>query len=200
MNQVGVDLNTASPALLQHVSGLGASLAESIVAHRNANGPFGSRHELLKVKGTQPQDLSAGREFLRIRGGDQPLNNTAIHPRSYQACAAASWSGWASLSVLGPSRHTRRLAAPTAATSPDRPGAGHRPAHPARHGREPAQSLAVIPATSYHRRSFAAICSPWTILTVALVLRGTVRNVVDFGAFVDIGVKQDGLVHIGANG
>ncbi len=198
VNQVGVDLNTASPALLERVSGLGPSLAESIVAHRDANGAFGSRQQLLQVKGLGPKTFQQAAGFLRIRHGDQPLDDTAIHPESYPACARL-------LERLGADPHGplaadqlhaawRRLAeAPGPAKIAQELGIGlptlqDMVENLLKPGRDPRDEL----PPPILRSDLLTMDD----LREGMVLKGTVRNVVDFGAFVDIGVKQDGLVHI----
>ena len=198
VNQVGVDLNTASPALLERVSGLGPSLAESIVAHRDANGAFGSRQQLLQVKGLGPKTFQQAAGFLRIRHGGQPLDDTAIHPESYPACARL-------LERLGADPHGplaadrlhaawRRLAeAPGPAIIAQELGIGlptlqDMVENLLKPGRDPRDEL----PPPILRSDLLTMDD----LREGMVLKGTVRNVVDFGAFVDIGVKQDGLVHI----
>jgi len=197
VNQVGVDLNTASPALLQHVSGLGASLAESIVAHRGANGPFGSRHELLQVKGLGPKTFQQAAGFLRIRGGGQTLDNTAIHPESYQACAALLERLGVTVSPLVPQDIHAAWQRLSATTKPARvaqelgvglPTLQDMVENLLKPGRDPRDEL----PPPILRSDLLTMDD----LREGMILKGTVRNVVDFGAFVDIGVKQDGLVHI----
>lgn len=195
VNAVGVDLNTASPALLTYVAGVGPKLAEKIVAHRNANGPFPSRAALRQVSGMGPKAFEQAAGFLRVRGGDEPLDASAIHPESYAIARA----------VL-------RLAGLT----PDITPAERKPALDALLAKKPIETLAaelncgiptledileqlVRPGRDPRAEAPAPILRSDVLKVEDLVpgmgLRGTVRNVVDFGAFVDIGVKQDGLLH-----
>jgi len=196
VNSVGVDLNTASAALLSYVSGINAAIARNIVAWREENGSLKSRKELLKVKklGAKTFEQCAG--FLRIPGGENILDNTSVHPESYESCEKL-------LELTG---HTlqdvaeRRLGDLQSKVSEtglekvaERIGVGvptltdiikelMKP------GRDPRDELPP-PLMSEDIMEMKD-------LKPGMVLSGTVRNVVDFGAFVDIGVHQDGLVHI----
>jgi len=198
VNQVGVDLNTASPALLEHISGLGPALADRIVAHRNEHGPFRTRRELLDVRGLGPKTFQQAAGFLRIRSGDEPLDNTGIHPESYEACAQLlHLMGHGKDQPLHPERLREAWQALTALQQPteiaDAIGVGTPTLRDIldsllKPGRDPRDELPPPVLRS-------------DLLTMddlheGMILKGTVRNVVDFGAFVDIGVKQDGLVHI----
>lgn len=195
VNQVGVDLATASPALLTYVAGIGPKLAERIVAYRDQNGVFRSRAALRKVSGLGPKAFEQSAGFLRVRGGDNPLDASAIHPESYPAAEA----------VLR-----------KAGLTPDSPPAQRKPALEALLKRQPLEQLAaelktgaptladileqlVRPGRDPRQDLPAPILRSETLsmenLTPGMRLKGTVRNVVDFGAFVDIGVKQDGLLH-----
>ena len=190
VNAVGVDLNTASASLLARVSGLGSSLAEAIVAHRNANGPFRSRKELLNVArlGQRTFEQSAG--FLRIRDGDEPLDASAVHPEAYgvarkivQACGRdvrALMGDAAALKALDPRVFVdERFGLPTVKdiiAELEKPGRDPRPA--------------------FKTATFAEGIDDIKDLKPGMVLEGTVTNVAAFGAFVDIGVHQDGLVHV----
>jgi uncharacterized protein len=201
VNYVGVDLNTASPSLLGYVAGIKARTASNVVAHRDENGPFGSREALLEVKGLGPKAYEQAAGFLRIPGGEQPLDNTAIHPESYAVVdRLLAWldvpEDQADPHVM-PSELRRRLA-----HLRGRPDLA-----------QVAQALDVGLPTL--RDILEALLKPgrdprdelpppilrsdvlkMEDLSEGMVLQGTVRNVVPFGAFVDIGVKQDGLVHI----
>jgi protein Tex len=198
VNQVGVDLNTASPALLERVSGLGATLADRIVAHRNAHGPFRTRHDLLDVHGLGPKTFQQAAGFLRIRSGEEPLDNTAIHPESYEACShLLHLMGHRAQQPLHPSRLREAWQDLTASRAPaeiaDTIGVGQPTMHDMvdnllKPGRDPRDELPP-PVLRSDLLTMDDLCE-------GMVLKGTVRNVVDFGAFVDIGVKQDGLVHI----
>jgi uncharacterized protein len=196
VNQVGVDLNTASPALLTHISGIGPALADRLVAYREEHGPFQRRQDLLDVRGLGAKTFQQAAGFLRIREGDQPLDATAIHPESYPA--AEEILNLAGISLSDPPE-TRRQALkdlsrrvdPTQLS--DRLDTGiptlkdifQQLAEP---GRDPREDLP--------RPILRSDVLTMEDLTPGMELRGTVRNVVAFGAFVDLGVKQDGLLHI----
>ncbi len=195
VNAVGVDVNTASPALLTHVAGIGPKLATSIVAYRDANGAFPSRDELRSVSGLGPKAYEQSAGFMRIREGANPLDASAIHPESYGiagtvlqraglSAAAPIQTRKPALDALVAKTPPEKLAAELACGLPTlkdileqlvRPGRDPRTDTPA-----PILRLDVLKAED---------------LLVGMELKGTVRNVVDFGAFVDIGVKQDGLLH-----
>ncbi|MCO5159027.1 MAG: RNA-binding transcriptional accessory protein [Aquamicrobium sp.] len=190
VNAVGVDLNTASAPLLARVSGLGASLAEAIVAHRDLNGPFRSRKALLEVArlGQRTFEQSAG--FLRIRDGDEPLDASAVHPEAYgvarrivAACGRdvrTLMGDSAALKALDPRVFAdERFGLPTVRdiiAELDKPGRDPRPA--------------------FRTATFADGIDDIKDLKPGMLLEGTVTNVAAFGAFVDIGVHQDGLVHV----
>ncbi|MFS8042358.1 Tex family protein [Xanthobacter sp. AM33] len=192
VNAVGVDLNTASASLLARVSGLGASLAEAIVAHRNTVGPFKTRKELLKVARLGPRtfELSAG--FLRIAEGAEPLDASAVHPEAYDlakkivaACGRdvrALMGDTAALKALDPRAFVdERFGLPTVRdilSELEKPGRDPRP--------------------QFRTATFAEGVHEMSDLKPGMVLEGTVTNVAAFGAFVDIGVHQDGLVHVSA--
>lgn len=195
VNTVGVEVNTASPALLTYVAGIGPKLADRIVEYRDTNGPFTKRDELRQVKGLGPKSFEQAGGFLRIRGGKNPLDASAIHPESY-------WVAQATLKEAGTSMEVsseRRLAALEtlrARISMERLANELGTGEPTladifdqlvRPGRDPRQD-APVPIL----RSDVLKMED---LSVGMRLKGTVRNVVDFGAFIDIGVKQDGLLH-----
>ena len=195
VNQVGVDLNTASPALLTYVSGVGPKLAERIVEHRDQHGPFPNRTALLGVSGLGPKVFEQAAGFLRIRDGDNPLDASAIHPESYQAAEAVLEMAGLSLESHPRDRKTalevlsqriplEKLAVKLNIGLPTLEDIFEQLLRP---GRDPRQEL---PAPIL--RSDVLKMED---LAVGMRLKGTVRNVVDFGAFVDIGVKQDGLLH-----
>ncbi len=195
VNHVGVDVNTASPALLTHVVGIGPKLAENIVSHRDTNGPFTSRAALRKVSGLGPKAFEQAAGFMRIRDGVNPLDETAIHPESYTL--AESILARAGLKVDSPLQekihavevllqktNVEALAKELKCGVPTlqdileqlvRPGRDPRTDTPT-----PILRSDVLKAED---------------LLVGMQVKGTVRNVVDFGAFIDIGVKQDGLLH-----
>ena len=189
VNSVGVNVNSASPALLAQVAGLTSRTAENVVAHRDANGPFHSRAQILKVKGVGPKAYEQAAGFLRIPGGDNPLDNTAIHPESYPVVERLA-APFASLAALPldrmrlESRHLSQMLGVGEPTLTDILDALAKP------GRDPRDDLPPV--------QLRADVLSMDDLREGMVLIGTVRNVVAFGAFVDIGVKQDGLVHISA--
>lgn len=189
VNAVGVEVNTASSHLLTYVSGLGPQLAQNIVDYRTENGPFGSRQELLKVKrmGTKAFEQSAG--FLRIRNAENPLDSSAVHPESYHVVekmaadlgitVADLISNQARRSEIVPEKYvTEKAGLPTIKDILD---------ELAKPGRDP--------RTRIKEFRFADIHSIDDVKE-GMVVPGIVTNVTKFGAFVDIGVKQDGLVHI----
>jgi protein Tex len=195
VNRVGVDLNTASPALLSHVAGVGDKLAERIVAHRDKEGTFKSRKVLLKVPGLGEKAYEQSAGFMRIRDGVNPLDASAIHPESYSiAEGILECAGISSASAMD--ERVVALEALTVKASPEslaqELGCGLPTLEDIleqllRPGRDP-RSDAPAPIL----RSDVLKMDD---LAEGMCLKGTVRNVVDFGAFVDIGVKQDGLLH-----
>ena len=195
VNAVGVDVNTASPALLTHVAGVGPKLATSIVSYRDANGAFRSREELRSVSGLGPKAYEQSAGFMRIREGANPLDASAIHPESYAIAEAVLERG--GLSSLTPINDRKpALEALVAKTPLEKLARGLSCGLPTlkdileqfvRPGRDPrADTPAPILRSDVLKTED---------LLVGMELKGTVRNVVDFGAFVDIGVKQDGLLH-----
>ncbi|HEV7719495.1 MAG TPA: Tex family protein [Arsenicitalea sp.] len=190
VNAVGVDLNTASAALLARVSGLGASLAEAIVAHRDATGPFGSRRELLKVSRLGPRAFEQCAGFLRIANGKEPLDASSVHPEAYgvakkivAACGRdvrSLMGDSAALKALDPRLFIdERFGLPTVRdiiAELEKPGRDPRP--------------------EFKTATFADGIDSIKDLQPGMMLEGTVTNVAAFGAFVDIGVHQDGLVHL----
>jgi len=194
VNYVGVDLNTASPALLQYVSGINKRVADNIVAHRDAHGPFRTRQELRTVKGLGARTFEQAAGFLKIPDGDNPLDNTFIHPESYPIVERL-------FALMGANGDEPDLAAHVQSFR-----AGEKIEELAdvldvgvptltdileslvKPGRDPRDEL----PPPILRRDVLHIED----LQEGMILTGTVRNVVDFGAFVDIGVKQDGLVHV----
>ena len=192
VNGVGVDLNTASAPLLARVSGVGPGLAEAIVAHRDANGPFATRKDLLKVARLGPKAFEQAAGFLRISGGKEPLDASSVHPEAYDlarkivaACGRdirSLMGDGAALKKLNPAAFVEdRFGLPTVKdilAELEKPGRDPRPEFKAAEFREGVETL--------------------DDLREGMVLEGTVTNVTNFGAFVDIGVHQDGLVHISA--
>ncbi len=195
VNKVGVDVNTASPALLTHIAGIGPKLASNIVAHRDANGQFKARTALRKVSGLGPKAFEQSAGFMRIQNGTNPLDASAIHPESYGVTEALlDRAGLSTDSSL--EERTSALDALTARTSLQTLAGELNCGVPTlkdileqlvRPGRDP-RSDAPPPLL----RSDVLKAED---LVTGMQLKGTVRNVVDFGAFVDIGVKQDGLLH-----
>ncbi|TWI28156.1 Tex family protein [Mesorhizobium tianshanense] len=190
VNAVGVDLNTASAPLLARVSGLGASLAEAVIAHRDATGPFASRRDLLKVSRLGPRAFEQCAGFLRIANGTEPLDASAVHPEAYgvakkivAACGRdvrSLMGDSATLKALDPRVFVDdRFGLPTVRdilAELEKPGRDPRP--------------------GFKTATFADGVDDIKDLKPGMLLEGTVTNVAAFGAFVDIGVHQDGLVHV----
>ena len=192
VNQVGVNLNTASAQLLTHISGLSAVIAKNIVSYREQNGAYTDRQQLLKVSRLGPKAFEQAAGFLRIIDGANPLDNTDVHPESYPLARQVLAAANVSPAQLGSAAANQRLQAlPIAQFTSEaigevtvkdviddlmKPGRDLRDTMPAPLLRQDVLTLAD--------------------LKPGMQLQGTVRNVVDFGAFVDIGVKHDGLVHI----
>lgn len=190
VNAVGVDLNTASAPLLAHVSGLGPGLAESIVAHRDANGAFRTRKELLKVSRLGPRAFEQCAGFLRIRDGAEPLDASSVHPEAYDvARRIVKACGRDIRALMGDGAALKRLNAVEFVD--DRfglPTVRDILAELEKPGRDPRPSFVTA--------SFADGIEDIKDLRPGMQLEGTVTNVAAFGAFVDIGVHQDGLVHV----
>ena len=192
VNAVGVDVNTASAPLLARVAGLNATLARNIVEFRDANGPFRRRGQLLKVARLGDKTFEQAAGFLRILNGDNPLDRSAVHPEAYpvvERILAASGRGLhevlgnaAFLKALEPARFTdERFGLPTVRdilAELEKPGRDPRP--------------------EFKTAAFRDGVEKLTDLQPGMVLEGMVTNVANFGAFVDIGVHQDGLVHVSA--
>ncbi len=195
VNAVGVDVNTASPALLTHVAGIGPKLASSLVAYRDANGIFTSRDGLRRVSGLGPKAYEQSAGFMRIRDGTNPLDASAIHPESYTiAQAVLEHAG------LTPSTPiSERKAALDALTVRVPPGELAAELGCGLPTLKDILEQLVRPGRDPRLETPAPILRSDVLkmedLLVGMQLKGTVRNVVDFGAFVDIGVKQDGLLH-----
>jgi uncharacterized protein len=195
VNRVGVDVNTASPALLTHVAGVGPKLAANIVSYRDANGAFKARDELRKVSGLGPKAYEQSAGFMRIREGANPLDASAIHPESYPiAEALLARAGLAPASAM--EERKPALEALTAKVPPERLAAELGCGLPTL---EDILEQLVRPGRDPREEAPAPILRSDVLkmedLVTGMSLKGTVRNVVDFGAFVDIGVKQDGLLH-----
>ena len=190
VNQVGVNLNTASPQLLTHIAGLTTTIAKNIVAYRNENGQFQTRSQLKKVAKLGPKAFEQAAGFLRIPAGNNPLDNTDIHPESYQVAEKVLQT--AAVKDLGES-------ASGALHEFDTPSFAQQLSigYPTLHDIissliEPGRDLRDDAPMATLRSDVLTLDD----LEVGMQLQGTVRNVVDFGAFVDIGVHEDGLVHI----
>ncbi|MEV5882264.1 Tex family protein [Streptomyces sp. NPDC052020] len=192
VNGVGVDVNTASAPLLARVSGISAGLAENIVAHRDANGPFRSRSQLKKVPRLGPKAFEQCAGFLRIRGGDDPLDASSVHPEAYPVVRRmVKTTGQEVASLIGNTGVLRSLrpqdyvdetfGLPTVTDilkELEKPGRDPRPA--------------------FRTATFKEGVEKISDLSAGMVLEGVVTNVAAFGAFVDVGVHQDGLVHVSA--
>ncbi len=192
VNAVGVDVNTASAPLLTRVSGIGAGLAENIVLHRDANGPFRNRSEIRRVARLGPKAFEQCAGFLKIPDGDDPLDASSVHPESYPVVRTILKTAGQDLkSVIGNSSLLRGLRPETFVTDTvglptvtdilrelEKPGRDPRPA--------------------FTTATFAEGVEKIADLRPGMVLEGVVTNVAAFGAFVDVGVHQDGLVHVSA--
>jgi protein Tex len=190
VNSVGVELNTASPQILAYVSGLNPQLAENIVAYRNENGPFSDRQDLLKVPRLGPKTFQQAAGFLRVRDGEHPLDASAVHPESYSIVDRMAADRGCTVKDLLRDDSLRKgikldryiTEAIGLPTLTDIMGELAKP------GRDPRQQFEVF--------AFSEGVSKLEDLKPGLKLPGIVTNVTAFGAFVDIGVHQDGLVHI----
>lgn len=194
VNRVGVDLNTASASLLEYISGISKAVAKNIVAYREQNGRFLSRNELLKVPKLGPKAYEQCAGFLRITDGKNPLDATSVHPESYDATVRllellgyekGSWKPGQLAGLSKTVKDKKKLAAELGIgelTLNDILSELEKP------GRDPREDMP--------RPILRSDVLAMEDLKPGMVLKGTVRNVIDFGAFVDIGVHQDGLVHI----
>ncbi|MGP3935490.1 Tex family protein [Nonomuraea sp. KM88] len=192
VNAVGVDVNTASAPLLTRVSGIGSTLAESIVRHRDANGPFRARSALRSVPRLGPKAFEQCAGFLRIRGGDDPLDVSSVHPEAYPVVRRILGAVKSDLKTLIGNTAALRSLRPDDFTDDtfglptvtdilrelEKPGRDPRPAFKTATFKEGVEKLSD--------------------LTQGMILEGVVTNVAAFGAFVDVGVHQDGLVHVSA--
>ncbi|HEX5351861.1 MAG TPA: Tex family protein [Trichococcus sp.] len=193
VNQVGVNLNTASAPLLQHVAGLNKTIANNIVAFREENGAFDSRQQLKKVPRLGPKAFEQSVGFMRIADGKNILDNTDIHPESYPAAKEVLALAGLSLNDIGTEQAREALGALDRTKAREVTGLGKETlqdiiAGLTKPGRDPRDDI----AQPLLRQDVLSMED----LKPGMELQGTVRNVVDFGAFVDIGVKQDGMVHI----
>ncbi len=190
VNAVGVEVNTASAQLLSYVSGLGPALAESIVKHRDENGPFPSREMLKKVKRLGPKAFEQAAGFLRIRGSANPLDASAVHPESYAIVEKMAKDQGCTVGDLMTDDAKRQKIVPVDYVT-DRVGLPTLKdilAELAKPGRDPRRQFETV--------TFAEGIDKITDLIPGMKLAGVVTNITAFGAFVDIGVHQDGLVHL----
>jgi uncharacterized protein len=190
VNKVGVDLNTASVPLLTRVSGLSTTTAKAVVRWREANGAFANRQQLLKVTGLGAKTFEQSAGFLRIRGGDNPLDMTAVHPETYPVVERImAQTGKPVAELMGRADMLKTLKPELFANDTvgvitvkdilaelEKPGRDPRP--------------------SFRTATFADGVEEIRDLKPGMLLEGTVTNVAAFGAFVDVGVHQDGLVHV----
>ena len=195
VNSVGVELNTASGALLTHIAGIGPSLADKIVQYREENGPFPSRREVTAVPGMGPKSYEQAAGFLRIRDGKNPLDSTAIHPESYAVAKQVldrlnlpeNASSAERVRIVDRFTEATNLKALAKDLNTGLPTLEDILKEIARPGRDPREDLP--------KPILRVDVLKMDDLAPGMQLKGTIRNVVDFGAFVDIGVKTDGLLH-----
>lgn len=196
VNHVGVELNTASPAILQHIAGISGTVAKNIVAFRQENGGFTSRKQLLKVPRLGPAAFTQCAGFLRLNGAKNPLDNTSVHPESYELAERIIGELGFTLKDLQDKSQLEALQVKLPLVDVDKmahkldagiPTVRDIIAALAKPGRDPREDLPV-PLTRKHVVSLEDI-------KVGTVVKGTVHNVVDFGAFIDFGLKTNGLLH-----
>jgi uncharacterized protein len=177
VNRVGVDVNSASISLLSYVAGLGAKIAENIVRYREVNGAFKSKSELLKVKGLGAKAYEQSAGFIRIREGKSPLDNTGVHPESYRvAKQLASYHDRSDIKQIAIELGVGEATLKDIIKELEKPGF------------DPRSELPAIP--------FREDVTDISMLKEGAIVSGVVRNIADFGAFVDIGLKNDGMIHI----
>jgi protein Tex len=190
VNRVGVEINTASPALLSYVAGIGPTVAQRIVQHRDSSGPFRSRAALLKVSGLGPKTFEQAAGFLRVRGGEHPLDASAVHPERYRLVEKIAGDVGVRLeSLVGNEAAVARIE--------PRKYVGDEVGLPTLEDilaelRKPGRD----PRDAFEAPAFRDDVQTLDDLKEGMSLQGTVTNVVAFGAFVDVGVHQDGLVHV----
>lgn len=194
VNKVGVDLNTASAPLMEHISGINKTLAKNIVDYREANGRFNTRKELLKVAKLGPKAFEQCAGFMRINGGSNPLDATSVHPESYDiATALLSHIGYTTDDIASGRLKDLSKAAGNIKKLAEELGTGTITLNDIiKELEKPARD----PRDEMPKPILRGDVLEMKDLTEGMILKGTVRNVIDFGAFVDIGVHQDGLVHI----
>ncbi|MBW4674620.1 MAG: RNA-binding transcriptional accessory protein [Desmonostoc geniculatum HA4340-LM1] len=190
VNYVGVDLNTASKELLTSVSGITPTVANNIVAHRNQNGAFKNRRQLLKVPKLGPKAFEQAAGFLRIRGGENPLDNTAVHPESYSVVEAIA----SDLNV--PLNQVTQIAEKLKKTNLKKYVTDTVGEPTLRDILSELEKPGRDPRAEFKYATFKEGIKEITDLKEGMELEGMITNVANFGAFVDIGVHQDGLVHI----
>ena len=194
VNKVGVDLNTASAPLLEYISGITKTLAKNIVAYREANGRFADRRQLLKVSKLGPKAFEQCAGFLRIMNGDNPLDTTSVHPESYEAAMKLLTSlGYSPEDIAGGGLKGISKKVLHLKETAEELGVGELTL------KDIVQELekpARDPRDEMPKPVLRSDVLDMKDLTPGMVLKGTVRNIMDFGVFVDIGVHQDGLVHI----
>ena len=194
VNKVGVDLNTASAPLLEYISGITKTLAKNIVAYREANGRFADRRQLLKVSKLGPKAFEQCAGFLRIMSGDNPLDTTSVHPESYEAAMKLLTSlGYSPEDIAGGGLKGISKKVLHLKETAEELGVGELTL------KDIVQELekpARDPRDEMPKPVLRSDVLDMKDLTPGMVLKGTVRNIMDFGVFVDIGVHQDGLVHI----
>lgn len=194
VNKVGVDLNTASASLLEYISGISKAVAKNIVEYRETNGRFTNRKQLLKVAKLGPKAFEQCAGFMRISGGDNPLDATSVHPESYEAATKLlTLLGYDINSITSGELIGLKGKVEDFAKMADELGIGTMTLEDIikeleKPGRDPRDEM----PKPILRKDVLDMKD----LTPGMILKGTVRNVIDFGAFVDIGVHQDGLVHI----
>lgn len=197
VNHVGVELNTASPALLKHVAGINATIAKNIVSYRNANGVFKNRKELLKVPRLGKATFTQCAGFLRIANGTAPLDNTPVHPESYALAENILQKIGTDMSSLSDKKQLSVLQGKLKLVDSAQIASDLNAGEPtvrdildalAKPGRDPREDLPA-PLT---RKAVVKLSD----IQIGTIMKGTVRNITDFGAFVDIGLKNDGLIHI----
>ena len=194
VNKVGVDLNTASAPLLAYISGISATLAKNIVAYREENGRFANRRQLLKVPKLGPKAFEQCAGFMRISGGDNPLDTTGVHPESYAAAEKLlKKQGFAPEDISGGRLVGLSLTIKDYKKLAEELGIGE---ITLRDIVKELEKPARDPRDEMPRPILRTDVLDMKDLKEGMVLKGTVRNVIDFGVFVDIGVHQDGLVHI----
>mgnify|MGYP002242263516 FL=1 len=194
VNKVGVDLNTASASLLEYISGISKAIAKNIVAYREENGQFTDRKELLKVAKLGPKAFEQCAGFMRISGGKNPLDATSVHPESYEAASALlSKLGYKPNDVVAGNLLGLSLQVKDYKKMAAELGIGE---ITLRDIVKELEKPARDPRDDMPKPILRSDVLEMKDLKEGMVLKGTVRNVIDFGAFVDIGVHQDGLVHI----